>query len=335
MSIESFLASAGWGNSDCKFLAGGMSTRKIRRVTRIIARTDNDNNKIDRNYIKEKDQQPTTAILITDDASSKIESYIAVADALRAYNIPAPQIYGAMPNNGMFLLEDFGDTTMGDAINQGIDRWQLLQRALEILAKMPVAQQVKQTSSYNWPQFNAEVFAEQACLFIDGYVRLIHQRAIAQRERVEFVSLWREELRVIEKLPQTILLRDFMPDNIMVRGESLLGVIDLQDAGLGVIAYDIASLVESVRRDMPIELIDKAIDYYLELRQNNSEAIDREILKISCYKLALQRHLRVLGILAQHIDSSKRTMIPRVKEYVKTLLNQECCKNLAILGEML
>jgi hypothetical protein len=71
-----------------------------------------------------------------------------------------------------------------------------------------------------------------------------------------------------QAVPATLTLRDFHVDNLMWRaGQQDLarcGLLDFQDAVIGPVAYDLVSLLEDARRDVPEPLIDAMTERYLD-----------------------------------------------------------------------
>jgi hypothetical protein len=113
---------------------------------------------------------------------------------------------------------------------------------------------------------------------------------------VEFRSAWREALPLAHQVPTSLLLRDYHAANLMLLAERLgvcqAGLLDFQDAYQGPIAYDLVSLLEDARRDVPEILREKMLARYLA----HFPALDRNAFEISLAILAALRHTRVLAI---------------------------------------
>ncbi len=60
--------------------------------------------------------------------------FIAIADILRRLGLSAPEIKAAQPDDGLLLLEDFGDGTFTRLIAQGTDPAELYSLAVDALA---------------------------------------------------------------------------------------------------------------------------------------------------------------------------------------------------------
>lgn len=168
------------------------------------------------------------------------------------------------------------------------------------------------------------------------------------RHRIEDLS---EYLSVIfEEQPVVWVHRDFHSRNLMLLGDGDLGVIDFQDALLGPVAYDPASLIKDcyIRwpRDQQLSWLDGYLKKLRSLGDRASptntpmpsadhlrrlQSLAKEIDGVSATQFqqwfdltGLQRHLRVLGVFARlHLRDHKSSYLadlPLVTEYVREAL---------------
>ena len=96
--------------------------------------------------------------------------------------------------------------------------------------------------------------------------------------------------------PVTVL-RDYHAENVMLvdgrGGIGRFGLLDFQDALAGHPAYDLVSVLEDARRDVPLELERDMIDRYREC----TGADDR--FERAYWALAAQRNTRILGVFCR------------------------------------
>ena len=96
-----------------------------------------------------------------------------------------------------------------------------------------------------------------------------------------------------------LLLRDFHSPNILWRAEETgigrVGIIDFQDAMIGPSAYDVASLVQDARVDIPGDLADGMLAHYLSLREKQGD-FDRDRFLRDWHVMAAQRNCKLVGI---------------------------------------
>lgn len=303
-----FIEVAGWKDARVVALAADFSTRRFYRLTRDVG-------------------GPKTAILMQASADQKTAEFIYIAGLLRGAGLSAPEVYAAEPYNGFVLMEDFGDTTFGKLLDERCEALPLYRRAVEVLTKIRGSGFEVRDSGL--PVFTVDAFVDQAGLFLDFYFPRVMKRDATEDEREGFRAAWREALKIVEAMPQTLMLRDYMPDNLMDltgrNGARSVGLLDFQDGGIGPLAYDLASLCECVRRDVPVSLLDDMVAHY----HQQNPVVSLGDLRRACFVLSAQRHMRVLGIvarLAQTGRSEKLAYVPRMSGYLRELLR---CDELA------
>ena len=90
--------------------------------------------------------------------------------------------------------------------------------------------------------------------------------------RAQFVTMWRELLdKKAAVAAKTWVMRDFHSPNIIWLGEregiKRIGIIDFQDAVLGPGAYDLVSLLQDARIDVPEQLELALLTRYIKARR--------------------------------------------------------------------
>jgi hypothetical protein len=99
--------------------------------------------------------------------------------------------------------------------------------------------------------------------------------------------------------------RDFMPRNIMVDHNNNLGLLDFQDAVIGPVTYDIASLMRDAFWSWDDDMvIDITVRYWERARaagllNHHDWAQDFGAFFRAVEWMGLQRHLKILGIFAR------------------------------------
>ncbi len=119
---------------------------------------------------------------------------------------------------------------------------------------------------------------------------------IPESSRAEFRKAWGEVLPVAHAVPASLLLRDYHAANLMLLshrdGIRRAGLLDFQDAYQGPVTYDLVSLLEDARRNVPDALQKRMIARYLA----QFPRLDRKVFETSLAILAALRHTRVLAI---------------------------------------
>lgn len=100
-------------------------------------------------------------------------------------------------------------------------------------------------------------------------------------------------------MPTTLVLRDYHVDNMIWLperpGAAACGLLDFQDARLGPVTYDLVSLFEDARRDVPPALTAGLLERYL----GAFPELDREAFAASYAIMGAQRSAKILGIFTR------------------------------------
>jgi len=132
-------------------------------------------------------------------------------------------------------------------------------------------------------------------LFTDWYCPAVGLDVDAETYR----EAWTKVLRPVAQdgLGPVTVLRDYHAENIMLvagrGGVEHFGLLDFQDALIGHPAYDLASVLEDARRDVPPEIEREMIDHYARAT-GQGEAFER-----AYWALAAQRNTRILGVFTR------------------------------------
>jgi aminoglycoside/choline kinase family phosphotransferase len=302
LEIAAFLDENHWGEASPQPFDGDFSPRRYARLTQANGKT---------------------AILMDAEPDQRTPQFVAVAKILLKAGLKVPEIYAAAPGRGLVLMQDLGLRNVGALLDAGENAKDYLLRAAEVLAQLHSNFTNVDAAGADLIAYNDDLFTAQAQPFLDFYIPFAKQRTATDEERRDFHLVWQAVLRSINELPQSLTLRDFMPDNLMDLPDGDLGVLDFQDAGIGPTAYDLASLCEEVRRDGNFTLLPEVIAHYRAHLQNPPP---EGSLKRACTILSAQRHTRLLGNLVRLADNAGRrdklVYLPRILNHLKQVLRE-------------
>jgi aminoglycoside/choline kinase family phosphotransferase len=239
--------------------------------------------------------------------------FIRVARHLRALGLSAPALLAVDESRGFLLLEDLGDRTFTSELNAGADEKALYDLALEALIALhrhPAA------TALDAPPYDDDRLIEEASLLTDWFIPAMTGRPCAEPARAAYVARWRQVLPAARAVPDTLVLRDYHVDNLMVlsgrEAAARCGLLDFQDAVIGPVSYDLISLIEDARRDVPGALAARLVERYLA----SFPTIDRARFAASLAVLGAQRNAKIIGIFTRlhRRDGKARYLefIPRV-----------------------
>jgi N-acetylmuramate 1-kinase len=275
--MRGFLDASGWGGVAPMPLAGDASFRRYYRLLR---------------------GGETAVVMDAPPPGEDVGPYVAVAVILRGLGLSAPEIIAEDRRQGFLLIEDFGDDTYTRRLRAGADETSLYRLAVDTLAA--VQQRASTIGMPDLPPYDIEALLTEAALLVDWYMPAVLGAVPLAGVREEYLELWRHLLSKLEgQLPSTLVLRDFHVDNLMVlsgrSGIRACGLLDFQDAVIGSPAYDLVSLLEDARRDVPQRLGRAMTERYLAL----FPAFNRTDFERAGAILAVQRNCKILGIFTR------------------------------------
>jgi aminoglycoside/choline kinase family phosphotransferase len=250
------------------------------------------------------DGAPTPALLMQDPPDRPpvppyvmVEPFIAIAEHLRKLGLRAPDIFFKDMENGLLVLEDFGDDTYTRLFNAGADPKPLYELAVDVLVHL---HKHPQRNDLPLKPYSDQVLVDEAMLLLDWYYPALTGNKPSDELKQSFGDVWRQMFKAMPGDQQTLVLRDYHVDNLMLakdgEGIARCGLLDFQDALIGQFSYDLMSLLEDARRDVPKDLQDHLYDRYLKAMGPD---LDRKGFDYAYRVLAAQRHAKVLGIFVR------------------------------------
>lgn len=224
--------------------------------------------------------------------------FIAIGDALARLGFSVPAVLAAEVDDGLALLEDFGDGTFSRLLEAGEDAQALYALATDVLVELHRRFQPADAAGLTLPAYDAALFVEQVMLFADTYVPVATGRPLAAADRSALESAWAGVIAEACAGPVSLLLRDYHVDNLMRLprpGVAAAGLLDFQNAGLGPVAYDLVSLLEDARRDVSSELAARMVERYVSAFPD----LDRAAFRRAFAVLGAVRHARIVGIFTR------------------------------------
>ncbi len=286
-----FLDAHGWGGATTLPVAGDASFRRYFRIVEGARR----------------------AILM--DAPPPHEDprpFIAVAEWLIERDFAAPAILACDLDQGLVLIDDFGDDRLREAIDASSDGGLALYApAVDLLVAL------RDHAAGPLPLYDRAVLKREAALFVDWYCPAVG----ITPDIASWDAAWDAVFdHAVPDVPVTVL-RDYHAENLMLVGpDKSLGLLDFQDALAGHAAYDLVSLLQDARRD-----VDPAIEAAMLARYAAATGVGDSFFD-AYHVLGAQRNAKILGIFTRlwKRDGKTRypTLCPRVWSYLERDLAQ-------------
>jgi len=263
-------------------------------------------------------------------SAGRVEAFAAVATHLKSVGLSAPEMPALDAPAGLAVLEDFGNALFARVIEEGQDETPLYLAAIEALATLhdtPTPDVLKGPAG-DWPLQVYDTTALQggADLFVEWMPGLDPALTFDS----EAVSAWRAAWAPVtaegEAGATVMAHRDYHAENLIWlphrEGPARVGMIDFQDAVRAHPGWDLHSLLQDARRDVPPALEALALDHYFALRPS----VDRPAFMRSYAGLAALNEARILGIFARLIVRDRkpryRQFMPRMWAHLNANLKQ-------------
>ncbi len=285
--LADFTARAGWADARVEPLPGDASFRRYFRL--------------------ERPDGSTAMLMHAPPPHEDPAPFLHVAHWLNENGMRAPAILAEDAAQGWVLTEDFGNDRMRDWLDDHpADERAAYEAAVEALAAL------HRLPPGPFAPYDMAVYAREAALLTEWYCP-------AQGLEVDaagYAAAWEEVLAPVlsRQTPGVTVLRDYHAENIMLLGgkaSAPQGLIDFQDALVGHPAYDLVSLLQDARRDVPVDLETAMLVHYA----HHAGVADDEF--IADYALlGAQRNAKIVGIFTRldRRDGKPKYlgMIPRV-----------------------
>lgn len=255
---------SGWAAADMTALAGDASSRRYFRLSR-----------------------GDECAILMDAAPGSCGPYLAMTEWLRERGFAAPEIYAQDAEAGLLLMQDLGDDLVARVTNSDPAlTTPVYDRITDFLVEL------HRHPAPDVLSLDGAELARQVSLFGQHYlpaVRLDPARSNAVAPAIQ--ALWDQ---LCADATPVCALRDFHAENIIWRGDRPLGLLDFQDAVAAHPAYDLVSVLQDVRRDLP-----PALEARQMARYCTATGTDPDRFAAAYALLGVARNLRILGIFAR------------------------------------
>jgi aminoglycoside/choline kinase family phosphotransferase len=326
-ALSSFIATTPYADAAAEYLQGDASTRSYARLVlpHRAAILMNAPRQPDGPPIR--DGKPYSALV---HLAEDVTPFVAVGHELRRRGLVAPAIYAFDLDQGFLLIEDLGDRVFGAELARGTKMADLYAPAVDVLlaiASEPTTPllPIEGHAPYRLPTYDADALLTEALLLTDWFWPALHGRPTPEAVRDAYVAAWRPLLEQAAVSDNTLILRDYHSPNLMWlperQGLQQVGILDFQDALLGPAAYDLVSLLQDARLDVPEALEARLFARYCAARSASDPHFSSDQFGVLYATLGAQRNSKILGIFARLAKrDGKRgylAHIPRVARYLE------------------
>jgi len=226
-------------------------------------------------------------------------AFLTFSRHFRRLGLPVPEIYAEALDEGAYLEEDLGDTTLFEFLGCNRQGEAIAPEAVEayrtVVGFLPRFQ-VEAGRGLNYkvctprPSFDKQSIAWDLNYFKYYFLRLAGIPFNEQALEVDFGRLTRFLLSADH---DHFLYRDFQSRNVMLR-EGQPYFLDYQGGRKGALQYDIASLLFDAKADLPPAMRQQLLEHYLDCL-GGYIPLDRGAFMEHYYAYVYVRVLQALG----------------------------------------
>lgn len=301
-ALREFLDASGYMDATRKRMAGDASTRSYARLLR-------DDEIV---ILMNSPQRPDGAAIYNGKSYSaavhlaeNIRPFVAIDEGLRVVGISAPAIHHYDLDHGFLISEDFGSEGVieGDPPRPIVERYEVATDVLAVLHRRTLPETLRlPDQTYTIPAFDTEALLIEIGLMPEWYLP-DRNAPLSDEKRAEFFAMWRELLKTPLAAPKTWIIRDYHSPNLIWladrEGMQRVGVIDFQDTVLGPKSYDVVSLLQDARIDVPENIELALLSRYIKARRADDASFDPAGFAELYAIMSAQRNTRLLGTFAR------------------------------------
>jgi hypothetical protein len=302
-ALREFINLGGYADATRKHMPGDASTRSYARLVGVDETV----------ILMNSPRRPDGAAIYNGKAYSAavhlaedVRPFVAIANGLRERGFSAPAIHHADLEQGFLITEDFGAASFvsGTPPAPIPERYQIATDMLAALHReaLPATLPLTPQASYAIPVFDTEALMIEVGLMPEWYMP--DRGATPDAElRAAFDTMWRNLLNEYAADARTWVLRDFHSPNLIWLEQradiARVGIIDFQDTVLGPAAYDLVSLLQDARIDVPEALELALLGRYIKARLGSDPGFDPAAFARLYAVMSAQRNTRLLGTFAR------------------------------------
>lgn len=236
-----------------------------------------------------------------------VRPFVAIGEHLASLGARVPHVHAADIDRGLLLLDDLGDDVFASLVRAGGPQRELWAAAVDMLVRLrgtkPLSLLLPDGDRHVVPRYDVGALAIEVELLVDWLWPAENGSPCPPDVADDYRNAWGVVLKRLAVMGDGLVLRDFHSPNLIrvptADGRFEVGVIDFQDAVLGPVAYDLASLLFDARVDVAPDLEREMFERYVSATLVRDPYFDRPSFEFAYAALAVQRNTKILGIFAR------------------------------------
>jgi len=281
-----------------------------------------------RRYFRTAALSTGQTLIAVDAPADKEDSrpFVAIAQAWLEHGVHVPEVLAADFELGFMLLSDLGDELYLPQLATHADV--LYQAAMGELVRI---QQCAAPHDYVLPAYDGGKLKQEMQLCPDWFFNQLLGLELNAEEKQRLDDVCEKLVGSALEQPQVCVHRDYHSRNLMTLASGHVGVLDFQDAVVGPVTYDLASLLRDCYISWSDDNEEKWLGDYLQLALMNNLWPQNGVPSYETFKrwfdwMGLQRHIKCVGIFSRlYLRDGKAGYlqdIPRTFAYLKKVCEQ-------------
>lgn len=250
-----------------------------------------------RRYFRVHGGSETHIVMDAPPPKENVRPFVAVAALLRAAGVQTPEVLAVDPQRGFVLLGDFGDRNYLDALAE--DSAEALYA--DALAALLALQRGVKVDAAELPAYDEKLLRTELGIFNEWLLDRSLALELSAGDSAMLEAAFQILIDSALEQPRVCVHRDYHSRNLMVTASGNPGVLDFQDAVIGPITYDLASLLRDCYIAWPADRVEAWMAAY------RGELLAAGLLKEDDAPrfrrwfdlMGMQRHLKAAGIFSR------------------------------------
>ena len=240
-----------------------------------------------------------------------VSLFVTIGRFLKKNKVNVPEIFAYDENLGLILVEDFGDNLYQFNLDNSPDLY--YEQAINELIKIQSSNKDdiflkslnEEIFDMNWELFEKDFYRNFLALSDE---KLLHKI----KKNYNFVC------SQLENQPKVVCHYDYECRNLIFTSSKKAGILDFQDALIGPIGLDLASLFKDLYYEWPEEKIHNWYKIYIsKIKKKLGLELSFELLVKFVDFASIQRQIRILGKLSQVYQQLSRE--ERIKDFPRLI----------------
>ncbi len=225
----------------------------------------------------------TSVAMHSPPASENNAQFVRLSGIFRAAGLPVPAILQQDLERGFFLVSDVGDRDFASVYAR--DTEAPLHAAIEALVRL------QRVRSPHIPPYTTGRFDDELGIFAEWFVG----KLLGMVPDATFHAAKSVLIDTIASMPSCVVHRDYHSRNLLW-SEGRLGIVDFQDALVGPVTYDIASLLRDCYHTFSEAEVAR---WRRHFRVRSGLAVEEGAFARAFDFTAIQRQLKAIGIFVR------------------------------------